>query len=238
MILYYIRHGDPIYDPDSLTPLGHEQAKALAKRLTMYGLNEIYVSTSNRAKQTAQPTCNALGISPTLCPWAEEGNCWKNYALKCEDGVYRWGFHDDHTIEKFHLQSVRTLGETWYTHPAFRETNYAIGVQETNASVDSFFRTLGLEHERESGRYRIIEKNDKRIALFAHQGFGIAFLSSVLDIPYPLFCTHFDMGHSSMTVINFEERNGYAYAKTLQLSNDSHLYKEGILTGYQNTLDI
>ena len=32
MLFFYVRHGDPIYNPDSLTPLGHEQAKALSKR--------------------------------------------------------------------------------------------------------------------------------------------------------------------------------------------------------------
>ena len=32
MLLYFIRHGDPVYSPDSLTPLGHEQAKALERR--------------------------------------------------------------------------------------------------------------------------------------------------------------------------------------------------------------
>ena len=31
MLLYYIRHGDPVYNPDSLTSLGEEQAKAVAK---------------------------------------------------------------------------------------------------------------------------------------------------------------------------------------------------------------
>ena len=31
MLLYIVRHGDPIYNPDSLTPKGHLQAKALAK---------------------------------------------------------------------------------------------------------------------------------------------------------------------------------------------------------------
>lgn len=41
MILYYIRHGDPIYVPDSLTPLGVEQANALAKRFQVLGLDEI-----------------------------------------------------------------------------------------------------------------------------------------------------------------------------------------------------
>ena len=40
MILYYVRHGDPIYDPNSLTPLGMRQAEALAKRFGIYGLDE------------------------------------------------------------------------------------------------------------------------------------------------------------------------------------------------------
>ena len=60
MIFYYIRHGDPIYDPDSLTPLGTRQAEALSKRLALYGLDKIYCSTSNRAFLTAKPTCELL----------------------------------------------------------------------------------------------------------------------------------------------------------------------------------
>ena len=57
MIFYYIRHGDPTYNPDSLTALGVRQAEALAKRLALYGLDNIYSSTSNRAIMTAKPTC-------------------------------------------------------------------------------------------------------------------------------------------------------------------------------------
>ena len=60
MLLYYVRHGDPIYEPDSLTELGHKQAAALAKRFSLYGLDEVYSSPSIRARQTAQPTCEAL----------------------------------------------------------------------------------------------------------------------------------------------------------------------------------
>ena len=33
MLLFYIRHGDPIYNPDSLTPQGERQAEALAKQI-------------------------------------------------------------------------------------------------------------------------------------------------------------------------------------------------------------
>ena len=57
MFLYYFRHGDPIYVPDSLTELGHEQAKALVKRTGYKGLDKIFSSPSIRAQMTAEPTC-------------------------------------------------------------------------------------------------------------------------------------------------------------------------------------
>jgi hypothetical protein len=72
------------------------------------------------------------------------------------------------------------------------------------------------------------------VALFAHQGFGLAFLSCLLDIPYPQFSTHFDMCHTGVTVIEFKERDGYAYPLVLTLSSDSHIYKDGLPTNYNN----
>lgn len=48
---------------------------------------------------------------------------------------------------------------------------------------------------------------------FAHQGFGMAFLSEILDIPYPMFANHFDICHTGMTVIEFKEEDGFAYQK-------------------------
>ena len=54
MLLYIIRHGDPIYAPDSLTPKGHLQAAALAKRLAVHGLDKIFASPLVRAQQTAK----------------------------------------------------------------------------------------------------------------------------------------------------------------------------------------
>ena len=53
MLFFYIRHGDPTYHPDELTPLGKRQAEAIAKRLALYGIDRIFASTSNRAIQTA-----------------------------------------------------------------------------------------------------------------------------------------------------------------------------------------
>ncbi|MBE5740250.1 MAG: histidine phosphatase family protein [Clostridiales bacterium] len=239
MIFYYVRHGDPVYDPDSLTPLGHEQAKALSKRFALYGLDEIYASTSTRAQMTAQPTCEVLGKEMTLLDWTNEGHAWHDFCVPKEDGKYCWSFQNAKYVEKFNSPEIYSLGYQWHEHPDFKDLNFGAGVERINRETDAFFLQLGYKHDRVNRRYKIIKPNKKRVALFAHQGFGVAFLSSLLDIPYPSFCTHFDFGHSSVTVIAFGDgEEEFAYPKVFQLSNDSHLYKEGKLTGYNNSIDI
>lgn len=239
MILYLIRHGDPIYDPDSLTPLGHKQASALANRMALYGLDEIYASSSMRAQMTARPTCERLQKEMTVLDWANEGYAWQELTVVRKDGTRTWAFFEQEFVRKFHSAEVYALGKKWYDHPDFAGENFAKGVRRIDKETDGFLSGLGYLHDRENDCYTAVNGNDRRIALFAHQGFGLAFLSSVLDIPYPIMCTRFDLGHSSVTAIHFKEgEDGIVFPKVLQLSNDSHLYKEGILTGYQNEIDI
>ena len=235
MLFFYIRHGDPIYNPDMLTPLGHEQARAVAKRLCLFGIDRIFASSSNRARQTAEPTCALLKKEMTVCDWANEGLVWGEFTVVRENGDRLWGFQDEETVKLFNSSEIRELGAEWYNHPKLHE-GYKNGMERVNREVDEFFLSLGYRHDRENGRFEVVAPSNDRVAFFAHQGFGLTFLSSLLDIPYPIFSTHFDMGHSGMSVIDFTERDGYVYPKLLQLSNDSHLYREGILTGYQNQI--
>lgn len=93
------------------------------------------------------------------------------------------------------------------------------------------------EHIRNTGKYKILQPSDERVALFAHQGFGFAFLSVILDIPYPIFMNHFNLCHTGMTVIEFKEVDGYAIPRVLTLSSDSHLYREGLPTKYNNQIN-
>ena len=81
MDLYYIRHGEPIYDPDSLTDKGHEQAALLVPYLLRCGLDRVYSSTSNRAMQTAQPTCDAMGIEMQLLDFANEKYAYRDFSI-------------------------------------------------------------------------------------------------------------------------------------------------------------
>ncbi len=238
MFFYYIRHGDPIYNPDSLTPLGHKQAAALAKRMSLYGLDEIYSSTSIRAQMTAQPTCEALGKEKTLLDWTNEAYVFEEFSIKKENGAPAWVFHSQKHRELLNSPQVRDLGAKWYTHPDLQNENFAKGVKRVDTETDAFMLQLGFRHDRKNACYEVVKRNDKRIALFAHEGFGKAFLSSLLDIPYPQIALRYELGHSSVTVIHFDENGDRVIPRVLQWSNDSHLYKEGILTGYHNFFDI
>ncbi len=235
MLFYYIRHGDPIYEPDSLTKHGRVQAEALSERLVRTGLDRIYASTSVRARQTAEPTCKKLGIEPTLLDFANEHYAWHDLTLPKEDGSGNtWLFEHDDTVRLFTSSEMRGYGDRWFDHPAFEGCNFEKSVERIYNGADSLFESLGYSHERYTGRYKIKAHNHERVALFAHQGFGLIFLSCLLDIPYPMFCTHFDMCHTGLTLIDFraDEGGNYCVPKILTLSDSAHLYAKDIPSNY------
>lgn len=233
MIFFYVRHGDPIYNPDSLTPLGVKQSEAVAKRLARYGIDRIYSSTSNRAIQTAKPTSELIKKDIELLEFANENLAWRDFTIENNE-KRTWLFQDEKTKMLFASDSIISLGNNWYNHPLM--VDYKIGIDRVYNDTFEFFKALGYEHIRNTGKYKVIKSNDERVSFFAHQGFGIAFLSVVLDIPYPIIANHFDMCHTGITVIEFKEENGYAVPKVLTLSSDAHLYSEGLPTKYNNLL--
>lgn len=237
MILYYVRHGDPIYDPNSLTELGHKQAAALAKRFSLYGLDEVYSSPSNRARLTAKPTCETLGLEMKICDWADETLAGADMGMKNKDGGFVWSFADKEMAKKFNDPSVRTLGMDWYKHEYFKEYPFERGMKRIQTAVDDWLLSLGYQHDRENYSYRKVGKSPERVALFAHHGASMMILSSILDVPYPIFSTRCSIGHTGVTVIWFDEDTP-CYPQVFQHANDSHLYKEDLLTGYNNVIDI
>ena len=72
MRLYLIRHADPDYPNNTITPAGHLEAEALARRLTHEGLTRIYCSPLGRAVHTMQYTAQATGLTPQIEPWMAE----------------------------------------------------------------------------------------------------------------------------------------------------------------------
>ena len=234
MLLYYVRHGHPIYNPNQLTELGLLQADAVGKRLAVHGMDKIYASTSNRARQTAQPLCNLLRMEAEVLDWTNEDYAWNEMTVTYEDGRRTWAFWDPETRRLFNSREVRQLGREWYTHPAFANTTFGQGITRIQREADAFMENLGYRHDLENNCYYTEKDWDGRVALFAHEGFGAAFLSCILDIPYPIFSTHSLMTHSGVTAIQSREKDGIVIPELLTYSNDSHIYREGLPTKFRN----
>lgn len=235
MHFFYVRHGNPCYDPDSLTAHGKREAEAVGRRLAKFGVDKIYSSNSVRAKQTAIPLSEMVHKEITELPCFNECNSAKyfyNFSKKFNRNL--WMFENSEFKDLFSSKEIEELGKKWYLHPALKEYNLEEGINFLDNNIDDFFLEIGYKHDRERKRFIAVNPTNDRVALFAHQGMGIYFLSSILDIPYPFIAIHLDMITSGLTCIEFENEDGYVYPKIVQYSSDAHLYSENLPTGYRN----
>ncbi|MBQ2746238.1 MAG: histidine phosphatase family protein [Clostridia bacterium] len=231
MLLFYVRHGEPTYNPDQLTYLGHKQAEAVSKRLTMYGIDKIYSSPSVRAKETAEPTAKLLRKEIIEVPFAHENLMRRDFTYKDDSGEF-WVFQSPTGKKLLSKPEVLALGDKWHTHEYFKDHRYTSGTERLDRDTDEFLLSLGYKHIRGTGVYEVVNDNPDRVALFAHHGFGMGFLSSMLDLPFPLFSIHFNMDFTGVTVVEFKNENGICYPRVLTLSDDGHLYREGLMLGH------
>jgi probable phosphoglycerate mutase len=109
MLLFYVRHGDPIYDPDSLTELGHRQAEALVARMRECRPEKIFSSSSTRAIMTAEPTARALGLEIETLDWCHESHAMRDLGMKDEEGKRRWLFRIPRMRKLLASEAVRRL---------------------------------------------------------------------------------------------------------------------------------
>ena len=239
MLFFYIRHGDPIYNPDSLTPLGLEQAEAIKYRLCQHGLDKIYASSSNRAILTAKPTAELLKKEIEILDWCNESYAWQDFTMPNDENFYTWSYNHPHIKKLYVSDEIRMMGRKWYDHKAFENTKIKEGTLRVEREVDALLLSLGYRNDRDAGHYIAENHTNERVALFAHEGFGTAFLSALLNIPYPLYSTHFTMCHTGMTVVEFKpESDGTVYPKVLTLSNDSHIYERRLPLLYNNSIKL
>lgn len=255
MLLFFVRHGDPTYDPDALTALGKRQAESLARRIARYGVDEIYVSSSNRAIETMQPTAEMLKKEPVILDWTNEAHCYAEQSMPTDDGGRTWGFALKEIKELLASKEIRKLGNEWYEHPSFKDTSFAQGHLRIRRQTREFLEGFGFVWDEDRGMYKNLNyiptdisyvydptvkkcsnNNERRIILFAHHGFGTNFLSAVLDIPFPMTCMKMNFGHTGLTVIQFGEKSEYVIPQMLTMSNDGHLLSDNMPTAYNNEL--
>ena len=220
MRLYIIRHADPDYANKTITPAGHLEADALAERMKTEGINRIYTSPLGRAQHTMGYTANALGLPFEVEDWTQE---IPNMGLEDGSDVAAWN------VDGAIIRSQRPMPtqEDWSSHAPFEAPKFSAIFAALKAHSDEFLARHG--YRRVEGAYRIEAANRDRVAVFCHGGFGLTWISHLLEIPMPLVWAGFLLAPSSVTIILFDERDPTtAVPRCLALSDTSHLYKAGL----------
>ncbi|QHW32057.1 histidine phosphatase family protein [Paenibacillus rhizovicinus] len=222
MKLYIIRHADPDYPNHTITAPGHLEAKALSERLANTKIDRIYSSPLGRALHTMQYTSDALGMTPTVLPWTAELDGWQ---ITQPSGESMVAWNSDHTWVR--EQRPFPSSDDWHARAPFDNPVFKAKFSQIQADSDAFFLQHG--YRREGGRYRIVEPNREAIAVFCHLGFGLAWLSHLLELPLSMVWSGFWIAPSSVTTVVMEERaHGWAAPRCYGVGDISHLYGAGL----------
>ncbi|MBO4859741.1 MAG: histidine phosphatase family protein [Treponema sp.] len=217
MRIVFIRHGDPNYDLDCLTELGHKQAKIAAQRLLKEGIEEIYSSSLGRARQTAQAFSEASGIGDIkILDFMQEIRFGREGEMY-EDKWNPWLVVEDLVKNGKDIQTP-----DWREYPVFKENLATVDADKIAVEADKWLLSLG--YEREGKFYRCTRKDDKEktIALFCHGGSSTAFFSRVLNQQFPYMCAvllHYP--HTTISVIKFNKTPGSLCQPIIELLNDA-----------------
>jgi probable phosphoglycerate mutase len=223
--LYLIRHADPDYANDTITPQGHLEAEALSERLTAEGIDVIYSSPLGRAVETAQYTASKLQLDIGIEDWAKELQEVIPLHMQLEGypPLHAFNLHGEEIRKDLSLMSYTG----WSTLPHLQGTRMVQEFERVSAESDRFIQRLG--YERIDGRYRCIRPNRNKVAVFAHGGLFLTWMAHLLAIPLPLVWSGFWLPPTSVTTILFDERTPeWAVPRCLGVGDVPHLYKAGL----------
>ncbi|CAG7652416.1 histidine phosphatase family protein [Paenibacillus allorhizosphaerae] len=222
MRLYIIRHADPDYENNTITPPGHLEARALANRLSEEKIDAIYSSPMGRALHTMQYTAEITGLEPVIQPWLAELSGWK---VPESSGKHSVAWNVDG--ERIRSHKPFPSSENWHSNPIYDQTDLNQRFLNLKKDSDLFLKELG--YERNDGVYEIVRTNELKIAVFCHMGFGLAWISHLLELPLSFAWSGFWLAPSSVTTILFDQRTAArAVPRCLGMGDVSHLYKAGL----------
>ena len=221
MKLLIVRHADPDYAIDSLTPTGWKEAKLLSERLSRLDVKACYVSPLGRAKDTASLTLQKMGREATEQEWLKEFPPRIFRAEKDADTIAWDWLPADWTKESRYYDR-----NAWHT----TETMSAGHVGEEYHRVITEFDKLLSSHgyDREGEYYRATNANTDTIILFCHFGLECVLLSHLLGVSPMVLCHGTCAAPSSVTTLVTEERRkGIAAFRMSSFGDVSHLYVAG-----------
>ncbi len=227
MRILIIRHGDPYYPTDSLTEKGKREAELLSKKLINDGITDIYVSPHGRAKLTAKPTADKLGIEPIELEWLREFPEMLNFEY--ETDYYKnmkspWNMPPELWTKDLKIFDINNWRESNLLSGSKVVERYDYICKQFDELVAKygFIRNGNLYDVTEAG-----ENSTKTVALFCHFGLGTALISHILNMPLVAVWNSVFLPTSSVTTLFMErhiKEKPIAHGIFCGIGDTSHLF--------------
>ncbi|MCR4657124.1 MAG: histidine phosphatase family protein [Lachnospiraceae bacterium] len=224
MKLFFIRHGDPDYANDSLTPKGFREAELLADYLyrTHFHIDHCYISPLGRAKDTARPALDRLHIKALEKDWLMEFPCRIWRPDREDKKMICW----DWLPEDWSGENIFYSAEHWTENRRMEEGGVG---EEYKKVTDSFAGLLESHGYVKEGRvFRAEKANNDSIVFFCHFGVTCVMLSYLLNISPMVLWHGFVAAPTSITkVVTEERRKGIASFRVVEYADITHLKVAG-----------
>lgn len=221
MKLIIVRHAEPDYSIDSLTPVGWKEAEILSDRVCKWDVKNFYCSPLGRAKDTASFSLQKMGREAEILPWLKE---FPISVLKPDKDTpacaWDW-LPQDWTPNPANFQM-----DQWHQTKPMMDAGALEMYTYVTTELDKLIEKHG--YRREGAYYRAVNPNKDTIVLFCHFGLECVLLSHILNIPPMLLWHGTCAAPTSVTILNTEERReGHAYFRMSTFGDTSHLYAAG-----------
>ena len=221
MEIVLIRHGEPewvrdglaVVDPP-LTERGHRQAERLADYLSEERFDEVLVSPLVRARQTASPLLDALGVAEVIDPWLEE----------IRDPMWH-GSPAEKAADAYAELKGRPAEDRWHGLEGGESIRDFVG--RIRAGASSFLAGRGVVRSEVDLPVWQIAEPGARIALVAHAGTNSVTIGHLLGLePTPWEWDRFVLGHTSVSRVEaLPLEDGYTFSLS-KLSDLEHLERD------------
>lgn len=230
MHLIFIRHGEPDYSIDSLTPAGFREAEALAARAAGWKgrVTACYRSPLGRAQRTSEPSLAALGMEAETLPWMAEFTVRSHDRPDGTRHCVTWDLMPAWRAAQPKLAEP----EGWVRaepYPAAVADEAVPRWEEVKAGADAVLARHG--YVRDGGVYRVAPdaRRDGLLLFFCHHGLACAAVGHILNIAPPQLWDGFFLPPASVTVLHSEERQpGVAAFRCQCMGDTSHLRAAGL----------
>lgn len=223
MRIIFVRHGNPNYELDCLTELGHTQAEAAAERLKNEGIEVIFSSSCGRALETARHTAEKIGLEVIPCDFIREIDWSSKDGTPIADNGSPW-----HYAEKYIAQNKSLNDLDWENDELYSKSKSPESVRKLSEGLDEWLEALG--YKREGYYYRkIAEPKHNTVAMFSHHGAFSAAMTHIFNLPLPFALLTLPCAQSGVFEVELLGKVGDLVAPRFYgYHNAKHLIDNGI----------